>query len=172
LIRIFVIRQVEDKDKVENVFGYLQISTAMFVGFAIGSNDVANAVGPVWLIFSIKGVDMGINKILAIGGIGIVVGAMTWGYRVIETIGKRVTEVTPTRGFAAEFSTASIILANSFIGLPISTTHVLVGSVIGVGFARGMKALDLGIVSRIIASWIITVPATSVLAIIIFTLIS
>jgi PiT family inorganic phosphate transporter len=172
LIRIFVIRQVEDKDKVENVFGYLQISTAMFVGFAIGSNDVANAVGPIWLIFSIKGVDVGINKILAIGGIGIVVGAMTWGYRVIETIGKRVTEVTPTRGFAAEFSTASIILANSFIGLPISTTHVLVGSVIGVGFARGMKALDLGIVSRIIASWIITVPATSVLAIIIFTLIS
>lgn len=172
MIRIFVIKKVEDEGKVERVFGYLQISTAMFVGFAIGSNDVANAVGPVWLIFSITGVNVDINWVLAMGGIGIVFGTMTWGYKVIDTVGKKVTEITPSRGFAAEFSTASVILANSFIGLPISTTHVLVGSVIGVGFARGIKALDLAIITRIIASWIITVPATAITSIIIFMLIS
>lgn len=163
MVRFFVIRKVEDSAKVEKVFGYLQIFTAMFVGFAIGSNDVANAVGPIYLVYTLRGGSVAMNWILALGGMGIVVGTVTWGYRVIDTIGKRVTEVTPTRGFAAEFACASVVLANSFIGLPISTTHTLVGSVIGVGFARGLKALNLAIVTRIIASWIITVPALSLI---------
>jgi PiT family inorganic phosphate transporter len=169
MIRIFVLKKA-DRSKAEKVFGYLQIFTAMFVGFAIGSNDVANAVGPIYVAFSVTIGEVSMFQILMLGGAGIVVGTLMWGYRIINTIGKRVTEISPTRGFAAEFSCASIILANSFIGLPISTTHVLVGSVIGVGFARGIEALDLAIVYRIVASWIATVPATAIITMLILTI--
>jgi PiT family inorganic phosphate transporter len=114
-------------------------------------------VDPLWL--------------LAFGGFGIATGMLTWGYRVIETIGKKVTEITPTRGFSAEFATASVVLANSYIGMPISTTHTLVGSVIGVGMARGIKALNLDIIYRIVASWMITVPVAAILTMLIFKIV-
>ncbi len=171
LIKKVIFKRTDNVERVEKVFGYLQVSTAMYVGFAFGSNDVANAVGPIFMMLTRLGYDVNFNLLLGLGAFGIVVGAMTWGYKVIETIGKRVTEITPTRGFVAEFAAASVIIANSFIGLPISTTHTVVGSVIGVGFARGLKALDLGIIYRIIGSWFLTVPAAALLTVGIFKIV-
>ncbi len=177
LLRKFVLEKIDDLGKVERAFAYFQLLTAAYVAFAHGSNDVANAIGPVAaaLSYSHGGeitTKVAIPKwLLVYGGAGIVVGLATWGYRVIETIGKRVTEITPTRGFSAEFATASVVLANSYIGMPISTTHTLVGSVIGVGFARGIKALDLKVIYRIILSWIATVPIVAIISIAIFKLI-
>jgi PiT family inorganic phosphate transporter len=153
----------------ERVFGYLQVFSAMYVAFAFGSNDVANAVGPVYMLLSAKaGEEPNMLLLLSIGAGGIVLGAATWGYKVIDTVGKRVTEITPTRGFTAEFAGASVILANSYLGLPISTTHTVVGSIIGVGLARGIKALNLAIIYRIIGSWLITVPVAAVFSMVLF----
>ena len=106
--------------------------------------------------------------LLALGGLGIVIGLATWGWRVIETIGKRITELTPSRGFAAEFGAATTIVIASRMGLPISTTHTLVGAVIGVGFARGIGALNLRTVRDIVVSWVITLPAGAALAVLFF----
>jgi PiT family inorganic phosphate transporter len=106
-----------------------------------------------------------------LGGIGIVVGLWTWGWRVIETIGRRLTELTPSRGFAAEFGAATTIVLASKMGLPISTTHTLVGAVLGVGMARGVSALNLNLVRDIVVSWIVTIPAAAALTILIFYLI-
>ena len=150
--------------KVESLFVYLQIMTASTVAFAHGANDVANAVGPLVAIVDIfNGVALGSKVsiplwVLVLGGVGIVVGISTWGYRVIYTIGKRITEVTPTRGFAAELSTAFTVLVFSKLGMPISTSHVIVGSVLGVGWARGLAAVDYRIVKNIIYSWVLTIP--------------
>ncbi|MEE9594288.1 MAG: inorganic phosphate transporter [Candidatus Hydrothermarchaeales archaeon] len=171
LIKKVILSRTDNVERVEKVFGYLQVSTAMYVGFAFGSNDVANAVGPIFMMLSRKGYDVNFNLLLGLGAFGIVLGAMTWGYKVIETIGKRVTEITPTRGFVAEFAAASVIIANSFIGLPISTTHTVVGCVIGVGLARGVKALNLGIIYRIIGSWFLTVPVAALLTVGIFKIV-
>lgn len=107
--------------------------------------------------------------ILLVGGLGISVGIATWGYRVIETVGTRITELTPTRGFSAEFSTATTVLLASYFGMPISTTHTLVGSVIGVGLAGGLVSVNLKIVRKIIASWLLTVPVAAGLAIALYT---
>ncbi|HZD03281.1 MAG TPA: anion permease [Longimicrobiales bacterium] len=156
---------------VESVFGWLQIVTAAFVAFAHGANDVANAVGPLAAVVGIAGEGFArvpqtipvSGWLLAVGGVGIVIGLATWGYRVIATIGKRITEITPTRGFAAEFGAACTVLVASRLGLPVSTTHVLVGSVVGVGFAQGLAALDLRTVRDIVYSWIATVPAAAAL---------
>jgi len=171
LIKKLILSRTDNVERVEKVFGYLQVSTAMYVGFAFGSNDVANAVGPIFMMLNRLGYDVNFNLLLGLGAFGIVLGAMTWGYKVIDTIGRKVTEITPTRGFAAEFAAASVILVNSLIGLPISTTHTVVGAVIGVGFARGVKALDLGIIYRIIGSWFLTVPAAALLTVVIFKLV-
>ncbi len=130
--------------KVEKIFMYLQIITACFMAFAHGSNDVANAIGPLSAIFNtLEGVPFAYTDsvpgwLLLLGGIGIVVGLGTWGWRVIETVGKKITELTPSRGFAAGLAAALTIVLASKLGLPISTTHVLVGAVLGVGFARGI----------------------------------
>ena len=160
--------------QVEKIFAYLQIGTACYVAFAHGANDVANAIGPFAAIVSVfKSGDLAMKVpvplwVLALGGAGIVVGLGTWGYKVIETIGKKITSMTPSRGFSAEFATATTVLVCSKLGLPVSTSHTLVGSVIGVGLARGMAALNLGIIRNIINSWIITIPASAVLTILIF----
>ncbi len=162
---------------VEKIFGYLQIMSACLMAFAHGANDVANAIGP--LSASITVLTTGVISsqatvptwALALGGIGIVVGLATWGWRVIETIGKKITELTPTRGFAAEFGAAVTILFASRLGLPVSTTHILVGSVIGVGLARGIEALDLRTTRFIFISWLVTVPAGAGVAIAFFYLI-
>ncbi len=159
---------------VEKMFVYLQIMSACFVAFAHGANDVANAIGPVAAVLDIikngviSDVAMIPSWLLAFGGLGIVVGLATWGWRVIETIGKKITELTPTRGFCAEFGAATTILIASKLGLPISTTHCLVGAVLGVGLARGMRALNLNMIRDIVLSWIITIPASAAMTVILF----
>ena len=159
---------------VERIFIYLQILSACFVAFAHGANDVANAIGPLSAVIStLKDGLVSVNAAvpvwaLGLGGVGIVIGLATWGWRVIETIGKRITELTPTRGFCAEIGAATTIVFASKLGLPISTTHTLVGAVLGVGLARGIGALNLNTVRDIIASWIITIPAGAILTVLIF----
>jgi len=155
---------------VERQFGWLQIMTACYVAFAHGANDVANAVGPVaglwsaWLTGEVSSVVAVPAWMLAAGGFGIVIGLATWGYKVMETIGHRITELTPSRGFSAEFAAATTVLVCSKMGLPISTTHTLVGAVIGVGLARGIAALDMRVLRDIVSSWILTVPVAAGLA--------
>ena len=149
----------------------LQIMTACAIAFAHGSNDVANSIGPLAAVaYAVKEVDFGGKApvqpwMLAIGGIGIVIGLATWGYRVMETVGKRITELTPSRGFAAELAAATTIVLASRLGIPISTTHTLVGAVLGVGLARGINAIDLRVVGKILASWVATLPIAAVLSI-------
>lgn len=159
---------------VEKMFVYLQIISACFVAFAHGANDVANAIGPVAAVLDVikNGVISDVTTVpswlLAFGGLGIVIGLATWGWRVIETIGKKITELTPTRGFCAEFGAATTILIASKLGLPVSTTHCLVGAILGVGLARGMRALNLNILRDIVLSWVITIPASAGMSILIF----
>jgi PiT family inorganic phosphate transporter len=162
---------------VERVFGVLMVSTACCMAFAHGSNDVANAVGPVAAIVSVAqtgivGHTAGVSIwILVLGGVGIVVGLATFGRHVIATVGKEITDLTPSRGFAAELAAASTIVVASSTGMPISTTHTLVGAILGVGFARGIAAINLQVVRTIILSWVVTVPVGALLSIVIFTVI-
>ncbi len=158
----------------EWIFKHLQIVTASYVAFAHGANDVANAVGPLAAIYAVRTtgeVSMRVPVpmwVLLLGGGGIVLGLAMFGRRVIETVGKRITEMTPTRGFAAEFAAATTVLACSKAGLPVSTTHALIGAVIGVGLARGLATLQMRTVRTIFASWIATVPATALLTILVY----
>ncbi|NNF83993.1 MAG: inorganic phosphate transporter [Deltaproteobacteria bacterium] len=160
--------------QVERLFSYLQVGTACSVAFAHGANDVANAIGPFAAIVSVfRSGDLAMKVpvplwLLALGGVGIVVGLATWGYRVIETVGKKITHITPSRGFSAEFATATTVLVCSKMGLPISTSHTLVGSVIGVGMARGIAALNLRVILSIVNSWLITIPATAIVTVLIY----
>lgn len=160
---------------VEKVFAILMIFTACAMAFAHGSNDVANAVGPLAAIINVVANQGNILAesampawVLLLGGGGIVVGLATFGYKVMGTIGKKITELTPSRGFAAELAAATTVVLASGTGLPISTTHTLVGAVLGVGMARGISALNLRVVGTIFASWIVTLPAGAFLAIIFF----
>lgn len=160
---------------VENLFAILMIFTAAAMAFAHGSNDVANAVGPLAAIASVISSGGEVAKqsmlppwILILGGIGIVFGLATYGFKVMATIGKKITELTPSRGFAAELGAASTVVFASTWGLPISTTHTLVGAVLGVGLARGIGALNLKVVGNIFMSWIVTLPAGAGFAIIFF----
>ena len=161
---------------VEKVFVYLQILSACFVAFAHGANDVANAIGPMAAVIAIVksgSVSMSVPVplwVLGLGGVGIVVGLATWGWRVIETIGKKITELTPTRGFAAEFGAATTIVIASKLGLPISTTHTLVGSVLGVGMARGVASLNISVIRNILLSWFVTLPAGAILSVLFYWL--
>lgn len=157
---------------VYGVFGYMQVLSACFMSFAHGGNDVSNAIGPLAGALSILqggtggGAEVIIpTDVLAWGGFGIVAGLMMWGYRVIATIGKKITELTPTRGFAAEFAAASVVLVASKLGLPISATHTLVGAVMGVGFARGLNSLRSETVREIVASWVVTIPVGALLSV-------
>ena len=158
-------------DQVERIFVVLQILTACAIAFAHGSNDVANAIGPLAAIVNaVENVDLTAKTpvapwMLAIGGLGIVMVLATWGYRVMETVGKKITELTPSRGFAAQLAAASTIVLASRLGIPISTTHTLVGAVLGVGLARGITALDLRVVGNILASWIATLPIAAALSV-------
>ena len=160
--------------QVEKVFVVLQIMTACAVAFAHGSNDVANSIGPLAAIHGIVTTGAAASKaavqpwMLAIGGFGIMVGLGTWGYRVMETVGKKITELTPSRGFAAELAAATTIVLASRFGIPVSTTHILVGSVFGVGLARGIGALDLRVIGTILISWVATVPIAAMLSIFFF----
>ncbi|MDP9938719.1 PiT family inorganic phosphate transporter [Pseudomonas sp. 3400] len=161
---------------VEKVFAVLMIFTACAMAFAHGSNDVANAVGPLAAIVGViqSGGEMVGAKaalpawVLLLGAVGIVIGLATYGYKVIATIGKEITELTPSRGFAAELATATTVVGASAIGLPVSTTHTLVGAVLGVGIARGIGALNLGVIGKIFMSWLITLPVGAALSIFFF----
>ncbi|KAK8923574.1 hypothetical protein KSP39_PZI019386 [Platanthera zijinensis] len=157
---------------VYGVFGYMQILSACFMSFAHGGNDVSNAIGPLAAALSIlrggiTAAEIVIpGDVLAWGGFGIVAGLMMWGYRVIATIGKKITELTPTRGFAAEFAAASVVMVASKFGLPISATHTLVGAVMGVGFARGLNSVRAETVREIVTSWVVTIPVGALLSVI------
>jgi PiT family inorganic phosphate transporter len=160
--------------RVERVFVVLQILTACAVAFAHGSNDVANAIGPLAAVVHVAQ-EMDVTGkspvepwMLGVGGIGIVIGLGTWGYRVMETVGRKITELTPSRGFAAELGAATTIVLASRLGIPVSTTHVLVGAVLGVGLARGIGVLDLRVVGRILVSWVVTLPIAAVLSVFFF----
>lgn len=159
---------------VEKLFAVLMIFTACAMAFAHGSNDVANAVGPLAAIINVIHTSSVTAKstmpswVLLIGGIGIVIGLATYGFKVMATIGKKITELTPSRGFAAELAAAATVVLASGTGLPISTTHTLVGAVLGVGLARGIGALNLGVVGSIFMSWIVTLPAGAGLAILFY----
>jgi len=169
----------DDKDfhytNVEKVFAVLMIVTACAMAFAHGSNDVANAVGPIAAVVSIveSGGEITAQSalpiwVLLLGGVGIVIGLVTYGHRVIATIGTNITELTPSRGFAATLAAAATVVVASGTGMPISTTHTLVGGVLGVGLARGIGALNLRIIRTIFMSWVITLPAGAGLAILFF----
>ena len=166
----------EGMEGVERVFIWLQIITACYVAFAHGANDVANAIGPMAAIYDIATSATGTMTdgkvgvplfLLLIGGIGITIGVATWGYKVMETIGKKITHITPSRGFAAEFGAATTVLIFSmpFLAVPISTTHTLVGAVVGVGLAGGAGAVDFRVFAKIAASWVVSLPIAAVGAI-------
>ena len=160
---------------VERVFAILMVVTACSMAFAHGSNDVANAVGPMAAIISVvqSGGQISAQSplpswVLLLGAVGIVIGLLTLGQRVIATVGREITQLTPSRGFACELAAAGTVVFASGLGLPISTTHSLVGAVLGVGMARGIAALNLNVVRTIFMSWIVTLPIGGVLAIVFF----
>lgn len=162
---------------VEKVFAVLMVVTACCMAFAHGSNDVANAIGPLAAVVSIVGNEGQIVKkaalawwILPLGGLGIVAGLALFGHRVIATIGKGITHLTPSRGFAAELAAACTVVIASGTGLPISTTQTLVGAVLGVGMARGIAAINMGVVRNIVVSWVITLPIGAGLSIVFFSI--
>ena len=159
----------------EKIFGILMIFSASAMAFAHGSNDVANGIGPMAAVISI--VDSGgevVQKsdlpiwILLVGGLGIVIGLSTLGYRVMLTIGTKITELVPTRGFSAELAAAATVVIASRTGIPVSTTQIAVGAVMGVGLARGIGALDLRVIGGIMMSWVITLPVGAILSIFFF----
>jgi len=166
----------ENFTPLDRLFAQLQVLTACYVAFAHGANDVANAVGPLAAIFSVvqtKAVTLKVEVpfwMLLGGGMAVGGGLLLFGTRVMETIGKNITALTPMRGFCAQFGAATTILVCSRMGLPISTTHVLVGSVVGVGIMRGMGTLDLRILKNIALSWVVTLPFTVVLSMLLYKL--
>jgi PiT family inorganic phosphate transporter len=167
----------EQFKQVEKIFGILMIFSASAMAFAHGSNDVANAIGPMSAIISVAsegaiGAKAAVSPwVLLIGGIGIVFGLSMLGGRVIKTVGSKITHLTPSLGFSAEMAAASTVVAATYIGFPISTTHTLVGAVIGVGLAKGVSHLDLSSIGRIILSWVVTIPAGASLTVLFYILI-
>lgn len=183
LVGVALIRKVKFDEKaekrfhfanVEKIFAVLMVFTAAAMAFAHGSNDVANAVGPMAAVISVAQSGELASKsalpswVLLVGAIGIVIGLATLGYKVMATVGKNITELTPTRGFSAEIGAASTVVLASYTGLPISTTQTLVGAILGVGLARGIAAIDLRVVGNIFMSWVVTLPAGAILSIIFF----
>jgi PiT family inorganic phosphate transporter len=179
LLGSFLLRRYKEKDadpyyQVEKMANPLQIISASFQAFSHGANDVANAIGPVAAIVAVvqtQKVDMKVPIplwLLLLGGAGLAFGIYTWGHRVMETVGKRITSITPTRGFSAEFGTATTVLLCSRLGMPVSTTHVAVGNIIGVGLARGISAINLEVIKKIFSAWIISLPAAGLFTIAIY----
>jgi len=161
----------------EEVFRILQIFTSCYVAFAHGANDVANAIGPMAGIYSVYKTGTFAAKVpvpaflLAIGGVSISLGIFIWGYKVIKTVGTSITELTNTRGFSVDFAAATTVLLCSKLGIPVSTTHAAIGAVVGVGFARGIEALDLRVIKNILYAWIFTLPVAGIISGLIFIII-
>ncbi len=184
VIAMFIMRRIkidpEDDKKfhyanMEKLFAVLMVITAAAMAFAHGSNDVANAIGPLAAVYSIveAGGDIASKSVvpswvLLVGGGGIVFGLVTYGFKVMKTIGKGITELTPSRGFAAELAAATTVVLASSTGIPVSTTQVLVGAVLGVGIARGVAALNMRVINTIFLSWLITLPAGAIMSILFF----
>ncbi len=178
-ISIYLLRNIKETtdDKyatVEEIFRKLQIITSCYVAFSIGANDVANAIGPVAAIIPLASTGtLGHMAeiplyLLIIGGFGMAFGCLTWGYKVMKTMGDRITKLTNTRGFAVDFGGATTVLLASKLGLPISTSHTAVGAIIGVGLARGLDAIDLKVIRKIVVSWLLTLPIAALTSAIIF----
>lgn len=164
----FLIAPFSDRGgTVESVFRKLQIMTSCYVALSHGANDVANAAGPIVSIFYVANfgrIPMKVQIpewVLVIIGVGIALGITTWGYRVMRTVGWKITKLTNVSGFTIQFSAATSILISSKLGMPVSTTHAVIGAVIGVGLARGLEAIDLDVVKRIVVSWFVTIPAAA-----------
>jgi len=170
----YVLRNYEFKGEedgfhgVERIFVWLQVITAAYVAFAHGANDRSNAIGPMAAVYQVlsSGGELSASApvplwLVLLGSAGIAIGVMTWGWRVMDTIGHKITDITPTRGFAAEFGAATTILIFSmpFLAVPVSTTHTLVGAVVGVGLAGGAKAVDFRVFGKIVSSWVASLPA-------------
>ncbi|HEB35773.1 hypothetical protein LCGC14_0502010 [marine sediment metagenome] len=179
LLGTFLLRRYKEKDtdpyyQVEKMANPLQVISAGFQAFSHGANDVANAIGPVAaivIVIQTQKVEMQVAIplwLLLLGGAGLAFGIYTWGYRVMETVGKKITSITPTRGFSAEFGTATTVLICSRLGMPVSTTHVAVGNIIGVGLARGISAINLDVIKKIFSAWIISLPAAGLFAVAIY----
>lgn len=160
--------------QVEKIFAVLVIITSCTVAFAHGANDVANAIGPLAVVVEIVKYNIVPEKvpvemwILVLGGVGIVLGLAMFGYRVMHLVGTKVTEITPSRGVAADLSTMATVLACSKMGLPISTTHTLVGAILGVGMARGITAINRKVVGSIFTSWVVTIPIAAGLTVLFY----
>jgi inorganic phosphate transporter, PiT family len=169
-----VLDQEEGAEGVERVFKKMQIGTSCYVALSQGANDVANAIGPVAAIYVIAKQQDLLAKaeiplwMLAVGGLGITLGIMALGHKVMATVGEKITLLTNSRGFAVQFGAATTVLAASNLGMPVSTTHAAVGSVVGVGLARGFKAVDFGVLGKIVLYWILTVPIAALTSIVIF----
>ncbi|UCH71978.1 MAG: inorganic phosphate transporter [Thermoplasmatales archaeon] len=174
LLRRIQARKEDDYHTVENIFRKLQIITSCYVAFAHGANDVANVIGPVAAIVPLaKGEELSstVNVpilLLVLGGVGIAIGCLTWGRRVMKTVGSRITNLTNTRGFSVDFGAATTVLVASKLGMPVSTSHTVVGAVIGVGLARGLEAVNLNVIKKIIISWLLTLPIAAGTSITIF----
>ena len=179
----YVLRNYEFKGEkegfhgVERIFVWLQVITAAYVAFAHGANDRSNAIGPMAAVYQIlsSGGELAAKAdvptwLVLLGSLGIAIGVMTWGWRVMDTIGHKITDITPTRGFAAEFGAATTILIFSmpFLAVPVSTTHTLVGSVVGVGLAGGAKNVDFRVFGKIVASWVASLPAAGFGSVVIY----
>jgi inorganic phosphate transporter, PiT family len=164
----------EQLHAVERVFAPLVVTTSCSVAFAHGANDVANAIGPVAAIMDIirsGSIQMSAFVpfwIFALGGIGIVFGLSTYGYRVLATLGTKITQLTPSRGTAADLATVTTVLVCTRLTLPVSTTHTIVGAIVGVGLARGLAAVNKEVTKDIVNSWLVTVPISAILTMILF----
>jgi PiT family inorganic phosphate transporter len=168
----------ESAESVELVFRKIQVGTSCYVALSQGANDVANAIGPVAAIYMISRQHALLSQtevpifILVLGGLGIALGIMCFGRKVIATVGTKITSLTNSRGFAVDFGAATTVLAASNLGLPVSTTHAAVGGVVGVGLARGFSAVDFSVLIRIIIYWVLTVPIAAFTSILFFHLLS
>ncbi|KAF2956952.1 phosphate permease [Marinitoga sp. 38H-ov] len=179
IIMIYIILKLKNVSDdpyiyVEEIFRKSQVVTSCYVALAHGANDVANAIGPVAAVYAAVvtgtvGAKAEIPRyILALGGLGIAIGVAVWGSRVMKTVGTEITELNNSRGFAIDFSTATTVLMASNLGMPISTTHTVVGSVIGNGLARGTGSINLGVIKDIFISWFLTVPAAAIVSYVLF----
>jgi PiT family inorganic phosphate transporter len=181
MIRRVKVNEAADRDfhfaSVEKVFTPMMLFTAAAMAFAHGSNDVANGVGPLAAVYALVQSGGEVTQksglplwVLLLGGFGIVLGLATYGYRVMMTIGKRITALTPSRGFCATLAAAATVVLASRTGMPVSTTHIAVGAVVGVGLARSLAVIDLRVVGGIFVSWVVTLPIAAVLSAIVFTI--
>lgn len=173
ILKKYVPKQ-EGRRGVEDIFRHLQVGTACYVAVSQGANDVANAIGPVAAIYMIardhallESADIPAG-LLVLGGVGIAIGIATMGHKVMATVGEKITKLNNTRGFSVEFGAATTVLMASNLGMPVSTTHASIGSIVGVGLARGFGAVDFKVLYKIVIYWVLTVPISAFTSIVIF----